>query len=106
MSTLRLPPLRTLEPRDVPAYRNRSKKRSAASSRSRRQPDEPTFFVDRALGTLTVAEALRTAGCRVEIHDRHFAQDARDAEWRRSFSRRPISPAPRWLERSSEPCRG
>jgi predicted nuclease of predicted toxin-antitoxin system len=37
--------------------------------------------VDRALGTVTVAEALRRAGCAVEIHDRHFAQDARDAEW-------------------------
>jgi hypothetical protein len=37
--------------------------------------------VDRALGTLTVAEALRASGCKVEIHDRHFAQDAKDAEW-------------------------
>jgi hypothetical protein len=44
--------------------------------------------VDRALGTLTVAEALRLAGCRVEIHDRHFAQDARYADWLAAVGRR------------------
>ena len=27
--------------------------------------------MDRALGTVTVAAALRATGCRVEIHDRH-----------------------------------
>jgi predicted nuclease of predicted toxin-antitoxin system len=44
--------------------------------------------VDRALGTFTVAEALRVAGCRVEIHDRHFAQDARDSQWLPEVGRR------------------
>ena len=44
--------------------------------------------MDRALGTLTVAEALRAVGCRVEIHDRHFAQDARDSEWLPEVGRR------------------
>jgi predicted nuclease of predicted toxin-antitoxin system len=44
--------------------------------------------VDRALGTFTVAEALRAAGCTVEVHDRHFAQDARDAQWLPEVGRR------------------
>jgi hypothetical protein len=35
-----------------------------------------------------VAEALRAAGCTVEIHDRHFAQDAKDAEWLPEVGRR------------------
>jgi predicted nuclease of predicted toxin-antitoxin system len=44
--------------------------------------------VDRALGTVTIAEALRSAGCNVEIHDRHFAQDAKDTEWLPEVGRR------------------
>jgi hypothetical protein len=35
--------------------------------------------VDRALGTGTVAGALRNGGCNVEIHDQHFHQAAKDA---------------------------
>lgn len=44
--------------------------------------------MDRALGTITVAGALRSAGCTVEIHDDHFAQDAKDAEWLSAVGRR------------------
>ena len=43
-------------------------------------PVRPTFFVDRCLGK-TVANALRAAGASVEIHDDHYAQDARDEDW-------------------------
>lgn len=44
--------------------------------------------MDRALGTGTVAEALRRAGCAVEIHDQHFAQAAKDTEWLPEVGRR------------------
>lgn len=42
---------------------------------------EPIFFIDRSLGKRQVAEALRSAGAKVEVHDAHFAQDALDTEW-------------------------
>lgn len=44
--------------------------------------------MDRSLGTGTVAEALRQAGCNVEIHDRHFQQAAKDADWLREVGHR------------------
>lgn len=57
------------------------KKRSAASSASRKQPKEPTFFVDRQLGRYKFAQVLRAAGLDVVIHDDHFAQNTIDTEW-------------------------
>src|SRR5437588_8152536 len=59
----------------------RLKKRSAANSTSPKPPEELTFFVDRQLGRYKMAGALRIAGLNVEIHDDHFAQDAKDEEW-------------------------
>jgi ribonucleotide monophosphatase NagD (HAD superfamily) len=44
--------------------------------------------VDRALGTGTIAEALRRAGCTVEIHDQHFPKAAKDTEWLPEVRRR------------------
>jgi hypothetical protein len=44
--------------------------------------------VDRALGTGAIAEALRAAGCAVEIHDQHFPQAAKDTEWLPEVGRR------------------
>lgn len=44
--------------------------------------------MDRALGTGTVAQALRRAGCAVEIHDQHFPQAAKDTEWLPEVGRR------------------
>lgn len=35
-----------------------------------------------------VAEVLRRGGCNVEIHDQHFAVNARDAEWLPEVGRR------------------
>lgn len=46
-----------------------------------KQPEAPTFFLDRSLGKNIVAEALRTAGVRVEVHDDHFSADAKDEDW-------------------------
>lgn len=45
------------------------------------RPSPVVFFVDRSLGKKTVASGLRKAGGRVEIHDAHFRQDAKDEDW-------------------------
>ena len=59
-----------------------SKKQSGTKlSRYEKQLRECTFFLDRNLGRKWVAEALRQAGARVEVHDDHFALDAPDEEW-------------------------
>lgn len=44
-------------------------------------PETPVFFVDRSLGKRVIAESLRAAGARVEIHDDYFAPDAPDEDW-------------------------
>lgn len=44
--------------------------------------------MDRALGRVTIAEALRNAGSSVEIHDAHFVQDAKDTDWLGEVGRR------------------
>jgi hypothetical protein len=57
--------------------RSRSKKPSAASG-----PPEPlTFFIDAALGRVTVAEALRDCGLPVVLHDEVFSQGTADEDW-------------------------
>lgn len=43
--------------------------------------EQPTFFLDRALGRKAVATALRQAGAKIEIHDDHFSVKALDVEW-------------------------
>jgi hypothetical protein len=60
----------------------KSKKRSAASSRSKRpSPLPPPLFIDRSLGRLIIPTALSAQGAVVHTHDAHFAQDAPDAVW-------------------------
>jgi hypothetical protein len=39
------------------------------------------FFLDRQIGTRTVATALRAAGAEVELHDDHFPQATPDTVW-------------------------
>ena len=39
------------------------------------------MFLDKCLGRYDVANALRAAGARVEVHHDHFDQDAEDAVW-------------------------
>ena len=43
--------------------------------------EQPTFFIDRALGRRAVADALRKADAKVEVHDDHFPVGALDIEW-------------------------
>lgn len=50
--------------------------------------EKPIFFIDRALGNQYVADALRNAGARVEVHADHFLADAPDTEWLPEVSRR------------------
>jgi len=68
------------DPREAPAY---------ASSK----PPEPvTFFLDRSLGSLKVAKALRDAHQSVVIHDDVFPQDAQDTTWLPEVGRRGCTP--------------
>lgn len=55
--------------------------RSAASSVPPREPF--TFFVDRSLGSVTVAKALRGLGEEVRAHDDLFPQDTDDVVYLR-----------------------
>jgi len=59
----------------------RSRKRSDTSYSSGQLPDPLVFFLDRNLGKNTVANVLRRAGFRAEVHDDHFEPDAPDEEW-------------------------
>jgi len=59
--------------------KKKSKKRSATNSS--KLLDQFVFFIDRSLGRKAVAEALRTAGVQVEVHDDYLPQGAKDEEW-------------------------
>ncbi|OLP20272.1 hypothetical protein BST81_00585 [Leptolyngbya sp. 'hensonii'] len=52
------------------------------------EAQKPIFFIDRALGKKFVADALRSAGAVVEVHEDHFAPAAPDTEWLPEVSRR------------------
>lgn len=45
------------------------------------QHNQVIFFIDRALESNPVLEALRQSGATIEIHRDHFAPDALDTEW-------------------------
>ena len=45
--------------------------------------EQYTFFVDRSLGSLRLAGALRDLGLTIVVHDDLFAQDALDPDWLR-----------------------
>jgi predicted nuclease of predicted toxin-antitoxin system len=65
------------------AAASKSKKRSVANWLSR-LPKPPVFFLDRSLGRIKVATALRQACAIVEVHDNHFPEDAADEVWLRA----------------------
>jgi hypothetical protein len=46
------------------------------------------FFVDPSLGGRYIAEALRAAGAKVEIHDDHFPRATPDVDWLKEIGRR------------------
>jgi uncharacterized protein with PIN domain len=69
------------------ARAKRSKRPSVASSGSK-PPELLVFFLDRSLGRKIVAQALRAAGATVEVHDDHYAPDAKDEDWLVEVGRR------------------
>jgi hypothetical protein len=64
--------------------------RSAASAvrREAARLASLTFFLDHQIGRYQVAEALRAAGARVEVHLDYFRGDMPDTEWIPEVSRR------------------
>lgn len=60
---------------------SKSRKPFVASSRSKQQPSDVTFFLDRCLGCHDVPDALRAAGIHAEIHRDHFESRCRDDVW-------------------------
>lgn len=46
-----------------------------------KQPEPPVFFLDRSLGKIRIATALRQAGAIVHIHDDYFPPNAKDEDW-------------------------
>jgi hypothetical protein len=47
-----------------------------------------TFFLDHQIGRYQVAEMLRTAGAKVEVHLDHFPGDMPDVDWIPEIARR------------------
>lgn len=52
-----------------------------AAQRSAERLASLTFFLDFQIGRYIVADRLRAAGARVEVHLDHFKGDATDTEW-------------------------
>lgn len=52
-----------------------------AQPRDNASQESPVLFIDRCLGSVIVAQALRGAGARVETHEDHFPRDCSDEEW-------------------------
>jgi hypothetical protein len=52
-----------------------------AAQREAKRVASLTFFLDHQIGRYVVAEALRAAGARIEVHLDHFPGDKPDAEW-------------------------
>lgn len=46
-----------------------------------KQPEPPVFFLDRSLGKIRIATALRQTGAIVHIHDDYFPPNAKDEDW-------------------------
>jgi hypothetical protein len=70
--------------------RKRSRTPSAASlaQRDSERLASLTFFLDYQIGRFVVAQALRNAGAKVEVHLDHFEQAAPDPEWIPEVGRR------------------
>jgi hypothetical protein len=53
-----------------------------------KQHDDPIFFLDRSFGKRKLADALRAADFKIEIHDEHFPQNATDPVWLKACGER------------------
>jgi hypothetical protein len=61
---------------------------ASAAQREAERLASLTFFLDHQIGRYQVAEILRAAGAKVEVHLDHFAGDARDIVWIPEVARR------------------
>jgi hypothetical protein len=61
--------------------RHKSKRQSGTKEIPEKRLEPFTFFVDRSLGGVTVPDALRKIGLKVEAHADHFDHDAPDTDW-------------------------
>jgi hypothetical protein len=71
-------------------------KRSSDSTKLTEPLKPPVFFIDRSLGSRKISEALRNEGHLVEIHAKHFRDDAPDEDWLQEVAKR------RWLVLTSD----
>ena len=61
---------------------------ASAAQRDAERLASLTFFLDHQIGRYQVAEMLRSAGARVEVHLDHFPGDMLDVEWIPDVARR------------------
>jgi len=61
---------------------------ASAAQREAERLASLTFFLDHQIGRYQVAEALRTAGAKVEVHLDHFPGDMPDTDWIPEVARR------------------
>lgn len=61
---------------------------ASAAQREAARRASLTFYLDHQIGRYVVAEALRAAGAKVEVHLDHFSGDAPDTEWLPEVGRR------------------
>jgi predicted nuclease of predicted toxin-antitoxin system len=59
----------------------KKKKSTTRSATSLESLNRYTFFLDRALQSYALQDALKEMGARVEMHRDYFAEDAADVEW-------------------------
>jgi hypothetical protein len=66
----------------------KKKKSTTRSGTSLESPDRYTFFLDRALESYSLRDALKQLGLRVEMHNYSFDADAEDVDWLPVVARR------------------
>lgn len=59
----------------------KKKKSTTRSGTNLESLDLYTFFLDRAIQSYTIRDALKAMGARVEMHRDHFEEDADDQDW-------------------------
>ena len=59
----------------------KKKKSTTRSGTNLESLDQYTFFLDRALQSYDLRDALKALGARVEMHRDHFEEDADDVDW-------------------------
>ena len=59
----------------------KKKKSTTRSGTNLESLDQYTFFLDRALETYALRDALKRLGAKVEMHRDHFKEEADDPDW-------------------------